>query len=147
MTEHNIRNGTIRWRISKSVKDITQFCASFRHFRDISISHFYLNNLCQGRGWKCRHAIGHINLNKSYRTHFTPVLTIFDTSAFEMFDLQISGQGNRVLDYLHLRFVGITTSVVRTTLVVMPFHGEYKPLWNHGGHFYTSSHRFRDVNV
>ena len=37
VTEHNIRNGAIRWQISKSIKDVAHLCANRYHFRDISV--------------------------------------------------------------------------------------------------------------
>ena len=39
--EHKIHNGAIQWQISKSIKDITHFCASIHLFQDISILNFY----------------------------------------------------------------------------------------------------------
>ena len=48
--KRNIRNRAIRQQISESLKDITQFCARFNNFRNISNSTVYLAIVCQCRG-------------------------------------------------------------------------------------------------
>ena len=51
----------------KSIKDIQHFFFgdSFHHFRDVSMSHFYVEHLGQGRGVQHRqrcHSVENINL-------------------------------------------------------------------------------------
>ena len=49
--QHYIRNGAIRWQISKSVKDIKHiFVLGFTTSELLAFQMFDLENLCQGHG-------------------------------------------------------------------------------------------------
>ena len=40
LVEQNIRNGAIRWQISKSIKDIAHYGANSQDYRHTSVSNF-----------------------------------------------------------------------------------------------------------
>ena len=47
--EHNIRNGAVRWQISKSIKDITHFAPAFTNSEILAFQIVDVENVGQGR--------------------------------------------------------------------------------------------------
>ena len=70
--EYYIRNGAIRWKISKSIKEITHFCASFTISELLAFQISDLDNLGQGhrvQHLQLCHSMVNINLYKSHNIH------------------------------------------------------------------------------
>ena len=87
--EHSIHNCIFRWKISKSMKDITHlFPLAVIVYSPCKIVSLKSRSISwSNHSQKC-HSTTKINLYKSRSTHFTLSLTVFEILTFRMFDVE-----------------------------------------------------------